>query len=177
MISDWLSKVISVCLDFTLVELYNSCNVLYPLRQLNFLTNQKPAKQEIIGRRGLRAFSLGCHGVVCFPARAIGGIFSHACHQLHLFPRLILMFSHAWHRSYVFPRLVLVVCFPALGTTCTLSPTWEWDEWDRFCVFPRLALVVCFCFKLTFWFVHCVNCVCYVRSDSIKWVLFYDSGV
>ena len=60
--------------------------------------------------------------VTCFPALAIG-----------------YMFSRAWHRSHVFPRLAPITCFPALSTGYIFSCARH-----RLHVFPRLASVICF---------------------------------
>ena len=106
--------------------------------------------------------------VTRFPTFCMGYTFSHAWHQLHVFPCLApvtyfpcfeavtrfpvlgtgYMFSHASHRLHVFPCFPQVTRFPVLPTGYMFSHAWHQLhifhvlQWLH--VFPRLAPVTCF---------------------------------
>lgn len=93
----------------------------------------------------------------CFPALAIGSMFSRACHQLHVFPHLPsvacfpahatrCMFSRACHRLHVSLSCKPVACFPALAIICMFSRACHYSlhtslRCHQFHVFRRLLSV------------------------------------
>ena len=123
-----------------------------------------------------------------FPALAPSEVFSRACHQLHVFPRLApvtcflalvtgYMISPAWrnwHQLHFSTRLATVTSFPALGTDDNMFPralhglVWAsygitgWFTWLH--VFARLAPVGYMLSRAWEWLIACF------RALGIGWL-------
>ena len=99
--------------------------------------------------------------VTSIPTLANNYMLSRACHQLHAFPRLILVtyFPAVATPLHVFPRLILVTCFSALATRYMFSRAWYSlihasprlpprymfsRPWYSLHAFPRSPPVTCF---------------------------------
>ena len=141
-----------LCVRWILKSCKPSYSTFQPIRVRLRLFSQSGARPKPV-RIYLRTFSRAWHSwhvLSRFPALGTRGMFSLACHQLQVFPRLPLvtsfpalvtgyMFSRACHWWQVFPRLSLVTCFPALATGYMFSRACHWLQ-----VFPRLSLVTSF---------------------------------